>query len=63
MSHINDIRIFMYLKTCKITSSTEKINNYENQHLICCIGMSSTQSLSHNISEKLNKDNEKQALF
>ena len=39
------------------------INKCENEHLLCCIVMISTQFPPRNVSEKPNKDNKKQALF
>ena len=43
--------------------NSRNIDKCENEHLICSIVMTSTQRLPRTISEKINKDNKKQALF
>ena len=40
-----------------------KINKYKNDHLLCCIVITSTQCSHRTIIEKLNKDIKKQTLF
>ena len=37
--------------------------NCDKEHLICMIVMTSTQRLPRTVSNQLNRDNEKQALF
>ena len=37
--------------------------DFDKDHLLCSIVMTSTHRLPHTLSEKLDRDNEKQALF
>ena len=63
MSHINYISS-LHIKTCQIkVQSKRNINKCKHDHSLCCIVMSSIQRLPHTVSEQLNQDNKKQALF
>ena len=67
MSRINYIIIVMYKinKKLKITNSIGggERNKCKNEHLLCCIVMTSTQLFPHTVSNQLNEDSKNQAVF